>query len=89
MKRKRFSVELTVAAVKQAEMGMPMAELIRRVGSASRRYTAGRKKEHRALEVDQLRQLQQLQAEREFGSNRHNNSWWVASMPIRRPERKF
>jgi hypothetical protein len=32
MKRKRFSVEQIVAIVKQAEMGMPVAELIRRVG---------------------------------------------------------
>ena len=30
MKRKRFSVEQIVAIVKQAEMGMPVAELIRR-----------------------------------------------------------
>jgi putative transposase len=32
MKRKRFSVEQIVAIVKQAEMGLPVAELIRRVG---------------------------------------------------------
>jgi len=32
MKRKRFSVEQIVTIVKQAEMGMPVAELIRRVG---------------------------------------------------------
>jgi putative transposase len=31
MKRKRFSVEQIVAIVKQAEMGMPVAKLIRRV----------------------------------------------------------
>lgn len=32
MKRKRFSVEQIVAALKQTELGMPVAELIRRVG---------------------------------------------------------
>lgn len=32
MKRKRFSVEQIAAIVTQAEMGMPVAELIRRVG---------------------------------------------------------
>lgn len=32
MKRKRFSVEQIVAVLKQAEAGMPVAELIRHVG---------------------------------------------------------
>ena len=32
MKRKRFSVEQIVAVLKQAEAGVPIAELIRRVG---------------------------------------------------------
>lgn len=33
MKRKRFSVGQIVAILKQSEMGMPVAELIRRVGT--------------------------------------------------------
>ncbi|VVE73463.1 transposase [Pandoraea pnomenusa] len=32
MKRKRFSVEQIVAVLKQAELGMPVADLIRHVG---------------------------------------------------------
>ena len=32
MKRKRFSVEQIVAVLKQAEAGVPVAELIRQVG---------------------------------------------------------
>lgn len=32
MKRKRFSVEQIVAVLKQAEIGVPVAELIRQVG---------------------------------------------------------
>jgi hypothetical protein len=32
MKRKRFSVELIVAVLKQAELGMPMADLVRQTG---------------------------------------------------------
>jgi hypothetical protein len=40
--RKRFSVEQIVAIVKQAEMAMPVAELIRWLGSASRYSTAGK-----------------------------------------------
>lgn len=32
MKKKRFSVEQIVAVVKQAELGVPVAEVIRKVG---------------------------------------------------------
>ena len=32
MKRKRFSVEQIVAVLKQAEVGVPVAQLIRQVG---------------------------------------------------------
>ena len=32
MRRKRFSAEQIVAVLKQAEMGVPVAELIRQVG---------------------------------------------------------
>ena len=32
MKRKRFSVEQIVGVLKQAEVGVPVAELIRQVG---------------------------------------------------------
>lgn len=38
MKRKRFSVEQIAAVVKQAEMGMPVAELIRRVGISEQTF---------------------------------------------------
>ena len=41
MKRKRFSVEQIVAIVKQAEMGMPVAELIRRVGVSEQSADTG------------------------------------------------
>jgi putative transposase len=62
MKRKRFSVEQIVAIVKQAEMGMPVAELIRRVGISEQTFYRW-KKEYSNLEVDQVRQLKQLQEE--------------------------
>ncbi len=32
MKKKRFSVEQIVAVLKQAELGVPVAEVIRKVG---------------------------------------------------------
>ena len=62
MKRKRFSVEQIVAIVKQAEMGMPVAELIRRVGISEQTFYRW-KKQFTGLEIDQVRQLKQLQDE--------------------------
>ena len=62
MKRKRFSVEQIVAVVKQAEMGIPVAELIRQVGIAEQTFYRW-KKQYVGLEVDQVRQLKQLQEE--------------------------
>ena len=62
MKRKRFSVEQIVTIVKQAEMGMPVAELIRRVGISEQTFYRW-KKHYSNLEVDQVRQLEQLQDE--------------------------
>ena len=54
MKRKRFSVEQIVAIVKQAEMGMPVAELIRRVGISEQTFYRW-KKQFTGLEIDQVR----------------------------------
>lgn len=62
MKRKRFSVEQIVAVVKQAEMGIPVAELIRQVGIAEQTFYRW-KKQYVGLEVDQVRQLKQPQEE--------------------------
>jgi putative transposase len=38
MKKKRFSVEQIVAALKQAEMGMPVADLIRQIGISEQTF---------------------------------------------------
>ena len=62
MKRKRFSVEQIVSIVKQAELGMPVAELIRRGGISEQTFYRW-KKHYSNLEVDQVRQLKQLQDE--------------------------
>jgi putative transposase len=56
MNRKRFSVEQIVAIVKQAEMGLPVAELIRRVGISEQTFYRW-KKQYTGLEVDQVRQF--------------------------------
>jgi putative transposase len=62
MIRKRFSVEQIVAIVKQAEMGMPVVELIRKVGISEQTFCRW-KKQCPGLEMDQVRQLKQLQEE--------------------------
>ena len=62
MKRKRFSVEQIVGVLKQAEVGVPVAELIRRVGISEQTFYRW-KKQFTGLEVDQVRQLKQLQEE--------------------------
>src|SRR5450631_979895 len=62
VKRKRFSVEQIVAVLKQAEMGVPVAELIRQVGISEQTLYRW-KKQHKGLETDQVRQFKQLQEE--------------------------
>jgi putative transposase len=42
MKKKRFGMEQIVGVLKQAEVGVPVVELIRKVGIANRRSTVGR-----------------------------------------------
>jgi putative transposase len=62
VKGKRFSVEQIVAVLKQAEVGVPVAELIRKVGISEQTFYRW-KKQYTGLEVDQVRQLKQLQEE--------------------------
>ncbi len=62
MKRKRFSVEQIVGVLKQAEVGVPVAELIRQVGISEQTLYRW-KKQYQGLQTDQLRQLKQLQEE--------------------------
>ena len=62
MKRKRFSVEQIVGVLKQAEVGVPVAGLIRKVGISEQTYYRW-KRQYTGLEVDQGRQLKQLQEE--------------------------
>jgi putative transposase len=62
MRKKRFSVEQIVVILKQAEQGMAVGELIRKVGISEQTFYRW-KKEYSGLEVDQVRQLKQLQDE--------------------------
>jgi len=62
VKQKRFNVEQIVAVLKQAEAGVLLAELIRRVVISEQTFYRW-KKQYVGLEVDQVRQLKQLQEE--------------------------
>ncbi len=59
MKRKRYSVEQITAAVKQVEMGLPVTELMRRMGISEQTFYRWNKL-YAGLYVDQVRQLRQL-----------------------------
>jgi putative transposase len=62
MKTKRFSVEQIVAVLKQAELGIPVAEVIRKVGISEQAFYRW-KKQYVGMETDQARQMKQLQEE--------------------------
>ena len=60
--KKKFSVEQIVGVLKQAEVGVPLAELIRKVGISEQTFYRWKAK-YVGLEVDQVRQLKQLRDE--------------------------
>jgi len=62
MKKKRFGVEQIVGVLKQAEVGVPVVELIRKVGISEQTFYRWKAK-YAGLEVDQVRQMKQLQEE--------------------------
>ena len=64
MKKKRFAVEQIVAVLKEAEAGMLVVELIRRIGITEQTFYRW-KKQYAGLDSDQARQLKQLQEENE------------------------
>jgi len=62
VKRSRFSVEQIVGMLKQAEVGVPVAGICRQAGITEQTFYRW-KKQYVGLEVDQVRQLKQLQEE--------------------------
>jgi putative transposase len=62
VKRKRFSVEQIVAVLKQAELGMSVADVTRQVGISEQTFYRW-KKLYSGLQSDQVRELKQLQDE--------------------------
>ncbi len=61
-KRKRFSVEQIVAVLKQAELGLPVADLVRQTGISEQTFYRW-KKQYAGLESTQVRELKQLSEE--------------------------
>ena len=62
MKRKKFSVEQIVAVLKQADLGLPVADLIRRVGISEQTFYRW-KRQYAGLESDQVREFKQVAEE--------------------------
>lgn len=62
MKRKRFSIEQIVAVLKQADLGLPVADLIRQIGISEQTFYRW-KKQYAGLESDQVREFKQLSDE--------------------------
>ena len=62
MKKKRFSVEQIIGVLKQAQARGPVAEVIRKAGISEQTFYRWKSK-YAGLEVDQVRQMAQLQEE--------------------------
>ena len=62
MKRKRFSVEQIVAAVKQHDLGISVADIARKLGIAEQTFYCW-KKRYGGLEAAEVRELKQLREE--------------------------
>jgi putative transposase len=62
VKKKRFSIEQIVVVMKQAEVGVPVGELIPKVGISEQTFYRW-KKQYVGMELDQARQMRQLKEE--------------------------
>ena len=65
MKKERFSVEQIVSVLKQAELGVPVAEVIGKVGIREQTFYRW-KKQSVGMETDHARQRKQLQEEKQL-----------------------
>jgi putative transposase len=60
--KKRFSVEQIVTVLKQADLGLSVADLTRKVGISEQTFYRW-KKQYAGLETDQVREFKQLSEE--------------------------
>jgi putative transposase len=59
VKRKRYSVEQIVAVLKQAELGMPIADIVRQMGITEQTFYRW-KRQYAGMQSDQVREYKQL-----------------------------
>jgi len=59
MKRKRYSTEQIVAALKQVELGLPVADVVRQLGVSEQTFYRW-KRAYGGLESEQVRELKQV-----------------------------
>jgi putative transposase len=75
MKKERFSVEQIVGVLKQVQVEVPVAEVIRKAGISEQAFFRGKAK-FAGLEVEEVRRMAQLQEEnaapRDAGSSPHD-----------------
>jgi putative transposase len=62
MKKKRFSVEQIVSVLKQAELGLPVADLVRQFGISEQTFYRW-KKQYAGLQSEQVREFKQVTEE--------------------------
>ena len=62
MKKGRYTEEQIAYALRQVELGTPVAEVVRKMGVSEQTFYRW-KKRYVGLEVDQVRQMKQLQEE--------------------------
>ena len=62
MRKKRFTVEQMIGVLKQAQVGVPVAEVIRKAGISEQTFYRWKAK-YAGLEVDEVRKMEQLQIE--------------------------
>ena len=62
MNRKRYSVEQIVAVLKQADLGLPVSDLIRQIGISEQTFYRW-KKQYGGLEPSQVQELRQVSEE--------------------------
>ncbi len=67
MKKKRFSVEQIVGVLKQAEVGVPVGELIRKGGISEQTFYRW-KKQDVGLEIDQVLCVAKIELSRKINS---------------------
>lgn len=60
--KKRFSVEQIVSVLKQAELGLPAADLVRQVGISEQTFYRW-KKQYAGLQSEQVREFKQVTEE--------------------------